>query len=159
MNKNPTQEYVKSILDYDPETGLFTWKARVAACIHIGDPAGHKRSDGYIVIKIKHKAMKAHRLAWLYIYGEYPKHDTDHINGIKDDNRIANLRDISHRQNGCNRQKNRNGGLPGVGLCRNSQTRWYARAQINGYNKHLGLFCTREEAYAAYCKACAEIAG
>ena len=90
-----TQEELKELLDYNPETGLFTWN--VYNNIKNKTTAG-TFNDGYIQIKIKQKIYQAHRLAWLYVYGEWPKGQIDHINGIRDDNRIENLRDVTNRE-------------------------------------------------------------
>jgi hypothetical protein len=155
MNELPSLEYIRSVLDYDPETGIFKWKARVANCLHPGAIAGHIRDDGYRVIKFNHKALKAHRIAWLLTYGEWPKQDIDHINGIPGDNRICNLRDISHRMNGCNRKENREGKLAGASYHKKAR-KWAAQLKVKDKVIHLGLFPTMEEAHQAYMKAVSE---
>lgn len=89
-----TQAELKRKLHYDPDTGIFTWKV-FSPGITIGKVAG-AISSGYIRIKVHPSLQYAHRLAWLYVYGYFPEHGTDHINGIKTDNRIANLREATH---------------------------------------------------------------
>ena len=78
-----TQSELKNILHYNQDTGVFTW-------IKNSIVAGTVEKKGYIAIKINRKSYKAHRLAWLYIYGNFPKEQIDHLNGIKNDNCINN---------------------------------------------------------------------
>ena len=99
-----TQEYLKSVLYYDKDTGLFTWKiSNKKGHVKEGKLAGSKDNRGYVKIQINKKDYTAHRLAWFYIYGEWPKQVIDHINRIKFDNRIENLRDVSVLENNKNR--------------------------------------------------------
>lgn len=92
-----TADYVRSRLHYDPATGLFVWcKSRSH---RVGKPAGWKKRDGYIYIRLDGRLWSAHRLAWLHHYGEHPRNTIDHINRDKTDNRIANLRDVSFLEN------------------------------------------------------------
>jgi len=100
-----TQERLKEILEYDEETGFFHWKKRIAHCVHIGDVAGKVDRYGYVTIGLYVKEYRAHRLAFLYITGEWPKNNVDHINGIRDDNRWENLRDVSSVHNMRNQKK------------------------------------------------------
>src|SRR5436190_23425691 len=97
-DKMLTQEKLKEVLDYDPETGLFT--SRVSRG---GRPAsaraGCVTTKGYIKLSLCQKRYYAHRLAWLYVYGEWPSKQIDHINCVTDDNRIANLREATSAQN------------------------------------------------------------
>jgi hypothetical protein len=92
-----TQDYLKSILRYEPHTGKFFWlvdKGRVGA----GDKAGTRSRRGYVDIKIDGRSYLAHRLAWLYMTGEFPIHEIDHINGNPSNNRWINLREGTHSQ-------------------------------------------------------------
>ena len=97
------------------------------------------------------KEYKAHRLAWLYVYGIWPKLYIDHINGIRDDNRICNLRDVSNRENAINRSYHRKGKLAGASYHK-QKGKWRATIRINGRYTHLGLFETKEEAHLFYMK-------
>lgn len=145
-----TFERLKSVLNYTPETGLFTWIARqsVNSRAVIGSVAGYKDFEGYITIRIDEKSYKAHRLAWLYSYGEWPKQQIDHINKIRSDNRLSNLRDVSSRQKNCNRTTNTSG-YPGVSWHKEAK-RWRATIYVNGSRYHLGLFIDPVDASLAY---------
>ena len=93
-----TQSQLKELLDYNPDTGIFTWKIKQCSKINIGDVAGTKNNK-YIQIAINFKKYYAHRLAWLYMHGKYPENEIDHINRNKKDNRFCNLRDVNRSQN------------------------------------------------------------
>jgi len=140
---------VLELLDYDPATGLFTWKIR-RGCRPAGAEAG-TLSYGYIRIKVDGKCYRAHRLAWLVVNGHLPD-ELDHINLIKDDNRISNLRPATSQENSRNtgRRSSNTSGFKGV--CWHSRDKkWHARAQdVNGKRKFLGSFPTPEAASAAY---------
>lgn len=146
-----TQDYLKSILNYNPWTGLFTWKVKLANATLIDGDAGWLNKDGYLSIQINSKEYRASRLAWLYMTGEWPKDEIDHKNLIKSDDSWLNLREANHTQNMYNKPtyKNNRLGIKGVGM-RNGKFR--ARINVNGKSKDLGLFNTAEEAKEAYNK-------
>lgn len=100
-----SQEYLKSILHYDPETGILSWKVDRRR-VKIGQIAGYL-CLGYVAIGIDGKLYKGHRLAWLYMTGEWPKDEIDHINRTKHDNRWVNLREATKEQNCDNRKGSR----------------------------------------------------
>ena len=102
-----TQAELQSQLNYDPETGIFTWKISKSGIKKINQVAGNTDQKGYRRIKINQIIYKEHRLAWLYVYGEFPKIQIDHINRIKTDNRICNLREATTSQNGFNKELNK----------------------------------------------------
>jgi len=150
-----TQERLKELLSYDPETGLFIWIKSTNRSIKIGSVAGGKKPDSYICIRIDKKNYLSHRLAWLYVYGKLPEKFIDHINEIKNDNRICNLRLANNQQNKQNMSKpNKNNkiGLKGV-YWHETGKKWVSIIVINGKNKHLGLFIAQQEAHEAYLKA------
>jgi hypothetical protein len=111
-----TQNELRSWLYYDPTNGVFTWRLGLANCTVCGEVAGSYDAHGYLRIGIKYKMYKSHRLAWYYMYGEWPTGIIDHINRIKDDNRISNLRIVTATENSRNQgiQKNNTSGIPGV---------------------------------------------
>ena len=149
-----TQEYLKSILEYNPETGIFTWLklAKNVHTMHIGDIAGCFDSNGYITIQINKKQYKAHRLAWLYETGNWPEYDIDHIDGITvpNFNKFSNLRDTD-KNNWNTREliQSNTSGFRGVSWV-DRDNRYLAHIQINGKGKYLGHFLTLEEASKAY---------
>lgn len=143
------QEILKEILHYSEETGQFIWNADRTANKISGNVAG-TINKGYVRIKINNKIYLAHRLAWLYVYGEPPSSMLDHINQNKSDNRISNLRISNHRHNAYNRHDNAK--CPGVTF--NKQKRkWVALIRINKVKKYLGGYtdwfeavCSRKSA-------------
>jgi hypothetical protein len=135
-----TQQELKELLHYNPETGIFTWKVSPARQVFSGDIAGTKRKDGYIQIKVKNKLILSHRLAWIYMYGYLPKY-IDHINGQRDDNRIINIREVSNQQNSLNSKisKNNTSGIKGV-YWDKSRNKWTVRLSIDGKCKFFKRF-------------------
>lgn len=142
-----TQKELKILLKYDKKTGIFKWKRIKSKRIKFGDIAGGKIGCGYISIRIKGRAYLAHRLAWLYVYGKFPKNTIDHINHNKIDNRICNLRDISLQENLKNQplRKTNKSGIAGV-FFHKARKQWQAYYSENGKAKHLGWFFKKEEA-------------
>ena len=109
-------EEVSKIFNYNPETGVLTWAVTRANNATKGSIAGSIDGHGYRQIRINKKSYKAHRIAWLLHYKEFPKNEIDHINRIKDDNRILNLRDVTKTENMRNRTvlKSNTSGFTGV---------------------------------------------
>jgi hypothetical protein len=143
-------DHMKAIYEYDASSGVFSrrksGRGRLA-----GQSGGTLNDDGYVRIMVAGRRYGAHRLAWLVTYGEWPKGEIDHINGNRADNRIANLRDVSHSQNQRNLHRPRSDNRTGVlGVSWHAQTgKW--RARLN--DRHLGLYASAEEAGAAYQQA------
>ena len=152
-----THQRLLEVLSFDPETGVFVWRKRYARR-ESGDMAGtiHNRT-GRLQICIDQRSYFAHRLAWFYVHGEWPKQEIDHINGNKADNRIANLRDVSraiNQQNIRKPHKNKTGYLLGAYLEKNRSSRpWRASIKLDGKSRYLGFFDTQEEAHAVYLEA------
>ena len=143
-------ERVRELFNYDEHTGHFTWKVRTTNSINAGDRAGWIRPDGYIGMRFDGRYFQAHRLAWLYIKGELPLGQIDHINGVRTDNRIVNLRDVAHKDNGRNQRlaANNKSGANGVHWFK-SRGKWRAEITIDGRKVHLGYFGDLDAARSA----------
>jgi len=150
-----TQQELKELLHYDPTTGVFTWKTSFANHIREGRTAGSLRQTGYIAVKIFGHEYGAHRLAWVYTYGDWPENQIDHIDGVRHNNRIVNLRQATHTQNAHNSKKRRGVkcGLKGAFPYRG---KFRAKICVKGKNIYLGDYNTEEEAHAAYMAAAKE---
>lgn len=141
-----TQKYLQEILHYNPDTGAFKW-AKTRKRVRIGDTAGHIHARGYIHICILSRRYMAHRLAWFYVHGKWPQDEIDHINGVRDDNRIANLREANHVDNQRNRPipKNNTSGIKGVWWDKKTN-KWCAAVRVNGKRRYIGYFTDIAEA-------------
>jgi hypothetical protein len=149
-----TADRLREVLSYSPESGQFIWlktQGRAAA----GSVAGAIHKYGYRVISVDRKGYGAHRLAWLYVHGEWPKEEIDHINGDRQDNCISNLRDVSPRVNSQNRKGPRQGKqLPLMGVRKATIGRQFtASINVGGRVIWLGGYDTPEAAHAAYMAA------
>jgi hypothetical protein len=153
MNKI-TQKELQRILHYDPDTGIFIWKARTANRTHIGTIAGTKSVRGYVCIQINKKIYAAHRLAFLYMEGYLPENDVDHINRIKDDNRWCNLREVSKSCNKRNQKvsKNNTTGVSGV-YWKSDNKMWCCTIGAGGSKIFLGYFKNKLDAAKARLEA------
>lgn len=142
-----TSKRLKEVFLYDDKTGKFTWLIKKAARINIGDVAGNKHIKGYWEICIDGKKYLAHRLAWLYMTGEWPKDQIDHKNGNKLDNRFENLREAdSQNQNyNLNISKKNTSGVKGVSFDI-KKGKWRIQLKTNGINKFYGYFNSIDEA-------------
>jgi hypothetical protein len=149
-----TVDQLRDTFDYDANTGVFVWKIRPSKAVKAGDVAGCKEKRiGYITIGIAGRIYKAHRLAWFYVYGSWPKGLIDHINGNKADNRIDNLRDVFADGNSQNvRKPNRRNKSGFMGVIW-FQNKWRASISVNGKSKWLGDYSTPEEAHQVYLEA------
>lgn len=148
-----TDKELKEILNYDPDSGVFIRKKNSGGIL-AGTIAGSVHA-GYRQISVNGKKYYAHRLAWLYMTGDMPTFEIDHINGDKDDNRWANLREASHTNNVMNigLRSDNSSGYKGVSKKRNS---WQARIWLDGKQTVIGCFPTKEEAARAYDKLALE---
>lgn len=153
--KNFTSADLKTVLSYDPITGVFTrrkpWGSKT-----IGDMPGSISSHGYRQIGVFKSTYAAHLLAWLYVYDEWPTKIIDHINRDKLDNAISNLRlsDYSANAHNTNLRKTNNSGIKGVCFNKNYVSKpWVAYIMLNGKRTHLGMFSSLDEAAEARRKA------
>lgn len=151
-----TVERAKELLNYCPETGAFTRRIGGKGASK-GATAGCKREEGYRVISVAGKRYYSHRLAWFIAHGAWPIEQIDHINGIRDDNRLVNLREASNSLNSQNLrspQANNKSGYLGVSFDRKSRLFIASISDpTTGRSKRLGRFATAKEAHAAYLAA------
>ena len=135
-----TQDELKKIFKYDSDTGMFERVSKRCGT-RIGAYVGNVMPCGYLRIKVDGKLYLAHRLAWLYVHGKFPDAEIDHINGIRLDNKIINLRDVSKNENLINKRiyANSSSGITGVNWHKQHR-KWSVVISINGERKHLGLF-------------------
>lgn len=151
---NLTAARVRELLRYDPDTGLFTWRVDRPGIKKAGDAAGHTcKKTHYVLIGIDRKIYLAHRIAWLYVKGQWPSMGLDHWDTVRANNRIGNLRELGQQANSENlrkAKKNNKSGFLGVSPHRYG---WVASIHHNRKKKHLGLFKKPEDAYAAYIEA------
>lgn len=145
---------VAALLNYDPETGVFTRKVHTGSRWRAGQKAGTFDAKGYVILNVGGMRVKAHRLAWFIVHGDVPKL-IDHINGDKADNRIVNLRSVSKKAN-CHNVFNdipNATGFPGVKAPTGRAKSFSARITERGRRVHLGSFPTAEQAHEAYLAA------
>lgn len=150
-----TQAAAKELLDYNLETGVFTWKVKARkGPVAAGDVAGYTDLDGYIKIGIDGRYYNAHRLAFLYVTGQWPTGSVDHLDGNRRNNAWSNLRDVSQVVNMQNQRKAHADSKSGVmGASRTRTGRWKACITVDKQFFYLGLFDTAEQAGAAYMEA------
>jgi hypothetical protein len=153
-------EEIRRLVGYDPETGVFVWKHReegTAGCSlgwngkNAGKVAGTTMGLGYRMLTFFNRKFLAHRVAWCYVHGSWPPDQIDHINMIRDDNRIVNLRLATNQLNTVNRtaQANNVCGYRGVRLHKASGL-WHARITVGGREHSLGYWKTAEDASKCY---------
>lgn len=160
-----TAEFVRTVLSYDPATGILRWRERPDYprkwnSRHAGKPAGCL-VRGYIQVRLtKSGCYPAHRLAWLLMTGEWPKNEIDHANRQPADNRFENLREATISQNLCNKamQKNNTSGYTGVRF-RSHHGKWEGRINVRGKTVWREYFDSAQEAAAARRAAIAEFHG
>ena len=148
-----TQEILKENFKYDPENGELFWvKQSKFKNRDLTKAISCKDRYGYISVCTnlsgKAKNYRVHRLIWVYVYGQVDN-EIDHINGLKHDNRLCNLREVTHQQNMMNKSSK------GIYLSKNRK-KWIASINCNGQRKYIGVFPTLEEASKAYKNAAKE---
>ena len=146
-----TQARLREILNYNPDTGKFTWRVTLGSRAMAGRPVSQGLSNGYRTLRVDGKLYRAHRLAWFYVHGVWPAFGVDHRNANKTDNRIENLRPASQSQNMANDRKraNNTSGFKGVSWS-TARKKWLAHIMVNYHSKYLGAFDAPKEAHEAY---------
>ena len=149
-----TQEALKKILHYNPDSGVFTRITRTSNSIKNGDVAGGINANGYHTISVESRRYYAHRLAWLYVKGYFPEKLIDHINRNKEDNRFCNLRESSYSCNfqNCGIRTNNTSGVVGVSWDK-YRKKWGSHITVDGTNYHLGRFTEKHDAVLSRWKA------
>lgn len=140
---------MRDILQYNPDTGVFIWR-RTKAKAKAGEEAGFIDVHGYRRISISGVKHYAHRLAWWFVYQEWPSHIIDHINRVKTDNRISNLRAVTQKENGlnCKISKNSSSGFTGVSFDKR-RLKWCAYINRSGKKIALGSYENKLDAVMA----------
>ncbi|MCH0685628.1 HNH endonuclease [Escherichia coli] len=143
---------INETISYNHQTGIFTWLTGYGPRKK-GSIAGCMTTSGYLQIYIDGLQFAAHRLAWVIHYGEEPSGIVDHINGIKTDNRISNLRIATFSQNSMNSKLSslNTSGCKGVSWKKETK-KWVAVGKLNGKKVHLGYFKNLDDAKNAYCE-------
>ena len=150
----PSQKRLRELFNYDEHTGVFTWKQVNSNRVKPGSKAGWQTDAGYIEISVDSIRYRAHRLAWMYVYGDDPGElQVDHRNHKRTDNRLSNLRVATNQQN-CFNQKESKGFY-----YREDCKKWQTQIRINGVQTYLGLFDCPLLARLAYEDACKEHRG
>lgn len=155
-----TPAELRDDLHYDEKTGVFTWQVKRNGCVPGAVAGTVSGPDYYRNICVRGCLAAAHRLAWLYVKGEWPTDQLDHINGNRDDNRISNLREATQGENSFNRKRysNNSSGVKGV-YWNKSIGKWHAQIRANRKRHHVGFFPSVEAARAAYLAASARLHG
>lgn len=151
-----TAEFLRDVLSYDPETGWFIWKKKVSSKTVIGRRAGSINRAGYRVVGLGGQLYYAHRLAYLYMTGNWPERAIDHREGAKDDNRWSEIRAATPSENALNAKlaANNTSGFKGVSWHK-AAGKWAAHINLCGRKRHLGLFDDPVTAHGAYMSAAA----
>ena len=153
MREQVTLDRARERLSYDPQSGVLTWATSPSRRIRVGQTAGYSGTNGYVVVRLDGLNYHAHRLGWFLHHGVWPQKELDHINGVRHDNRLANLRDVDRSTNMSNRKgpdRDTKTGVLGVYQHRN---RYVAQRRVNGVHRYLGTFNTADEAGMAYLAA------
>jgi hypothetical protein len=158
--KAPSRKRILGLLSYNAETGVFHWLKVTSNRTKIGAVAGTLCGNGYQYIRVDNKRMLSHRLAWFMFYGDWPPDQVDHINCIRSDNRISNLRLACNSENKCNEglRTTNSSGFKGVSWDIRKKL-WQATITKNYKQIHLGRFNTKALAHEAYLQAAQKLHG
>lgn len=157
MGDEELEQYLRDNLEYCPDSGLLTWSKNLRKRKR-GQIVGSKHVSGYLIFSVgfnnKSWSLRVHRVCWFLHYGTWPDDFLDHVNGIKDDNRISNLRPASYKTNNLNISKSsaNKSGYKGVSWCKEKK-KWVSRIGVNGRHLFLGRFNCKTAAALAYDKA------
>ena len=156
----PPPSDIFDFLDYDPITGEFWWKKRLNANSSLGVPIRNPDKDGYLRVGFRGHKYRLHRLAWLYVTGEWPKELIDHRDCNPANNAFSNLREADKKQNGANQLKRHGTSSNYKGVTWNAQVKkWQSTIKTNGRCVYLGCFEQEEEAAKAYAVAAEKLHG
>ena len=147
--KTITRTELLSLLSYDPSSGVFRWrqsgKGRRVDLI-----AGSiSKSDGYVYICIKYRKFSCARLAWLYVYGKMPDEEMDHINRIRSDNRLSNIRSCTRHQNAMNQKRRTDNSTGHSGVYNDIRGGWRVWVHVEGKPRWIGRFPSFDDAVKA----------
>lgn len=150
-----TAQEVRRLLDYDPLTGVLTNKIARGRRIKAGTTAGYTRPDGYRMVCLNYGRYLVHRIAWLHVYGYWPKGQVDHIDQNPMNNAILNLRECNDAENAQNLDPRGYGssGYLGVTVYHHDPSKWVAKIKLHGKHTNLGIYRCKTAAYVAYCRA------
>jgi hypothetical protein len=151
-----TQARLAELFNFDPDAGIFTKKMKKKGGARHGQPVGTITELGYTRINCDGRLFYAHRLAWLWVTGQMPEMEIDHVNGNRSDNRIGNLRHVDHSTNQQNRRRapasNKSTGVLGVYFDKD-RGKYQAGLFVDGKRKSLGRFDSLDDASAAHLSA------
>lgn len=150
MSTQLTAERIRTLLDYDHETGDLIWRVDRTGGTKAGDIAGSIKNHGYRMVKIDGTLYAAHRIVWAWHHGDWPINEIDHADRNPVNNRIENLRDVDRSVNVANRATWGRTGFKGVIQHRN---RYVAQITIDGEHRHIGSYLTPDEAFEAFKRA------
>jgi hypothetical protein len=156
----PDAERVRQLFNYDPLTGVFTWRNNAGRWgkIPAGTVAGSANGDGYLYVRVDGYSVQLALLAWLYVHGEWPDLIVDHRNTTKTDNRIENLRLADYGQSNRNRGVHKSNACGLKGVSKRGKV-WRSVVYFNNETYQLGYFGSKEEAHAAYLEKARELHG
>jgi len=149
-----SQERLKEVLSYDKSSGLFKWRIRVSPSANAGDIAGHTNTKGYVVIRVDSVLYRAHRLAWFYMFGLWPKHQIDHKDHDRSNNKACNIRETTNYENHKNmsKRKTNKSGYTGVSF-NGRRGKWEAYINSDSGRIHLGCHIKKADAISVRKKA------
>ena len=149
-----TQSKLKELFNYNPITGIFTNKVARNARAKINDTAGALNSNGYIVFQVNKTKIYAHRAAWMYTHGFWPNAEIDHINRVRNDNRLVNLRLANRLENSHNTGKHAKSISGHKGVAWHSRNKkWQVQMRVRGTHYYIGQFSELQDAVNARLQA------